>query len=170
MKYLTILILAYLLTACGGGGGGGSAPKEEPQQTPDYHVIGDSLCDPDYNKDETWPNILGLSSDCLRGRRTWGKPNAVGFDVPKGNIIIALGTNDAAEGASLEQFRETYQAIIGHVDGDLACVLPIFDTYDDIIRSLCSTVIDHAEPDHSDGIHYTGEAQQIQAELTSYQI
>lgn len=165
MKKLTLLMMVAFLAACSGGGSSSDSsdkPKKEPKE---FFVIGDSLCHFTYpenseGKKQThnnWPDLLGFKSDCLAGRSITDD-----YEIPPGNIILSLGSNDFK--MDEEEFYSHYSAIVDQVDGELWCVLPIFEgLHEDAIRSLCVNIIVPAKPDHWDNIHYQINAQEDMA-------
>lgn len=162
------MIICLLIVGCASDSRDGN---KEDNKTRACTVIGDSLCFETYNDNgeihylTAWPDILNLASDCIPGRGV-GELMPEYYTMPEGDIILAIGTNNAIwEKPDLDVFYQAYQAVLDSIEGEVACVLVSDKAYSDVIRSLCSNVIEAAAADYKDGIHYTQKGQHKQASL-----
>lgn len=148
-----------------------------------YFVVGDSLC----ADEDSWPEILTekdyvVEKLCIPGRgviESHLSYETVDIDEVhrrKGNsrLLIAIGVNDAIKGSDPDEFISKYSLM---VDSSTLCLLPPLSQHPEIqtrvdalrekIISTCTTVIYPAESDHEDGLHYTINAQQLNAEIVA---
>ena len=154
MKYILIILLAFL-TACGGGGGSdssyafsGDGSKDQPR------LLGDSRC---------------VENTYISNRNCVGKRKLIDInhlEESYDTTVIALGINDIQAGVSPAVYKAHLSYLIANYDGEIWCVLestfnyihpPVtVNAYRQAMLDVCPNTLDpNIDPFNPDKVHYT---------------
>ena len=176
-RMIRVLVISLLLTGC-------VAPPIEsydpsytdplPITNPETMVVGDSLCDSDYNLEYTWPELNGFHYDCKFNRKmTYRLPSHFYEPNEFENVVLALGVNDAGRGVPIEEYRTRLLDYLTYDDAEYWCILPYTrhekvdaEPYRQVMLSECVNTFDPSTLPLvlSDVVHYTaGDSAMIAA-------
>ena len=174
MKYLIVVLV--LITGLLSGCSGGSSPEETTPERQSLIVIGDSLCA------VGWPLLMSdyeVDNQCVGGQGLVGSAWDIIYQHEykyADRTVIALGANDALVGVDADSFELAYRSLINVVSNPVCLLPPLTDKpymailiaeYHNRLITFCPVVLYATPSDAEDGIHYTKEANRINAEIVT---